>query len=67
MAKEGDLKKSLKKLDEITAWFQKSSELDVEEGLKKVKEGAGVIKELKKRLRDLENEFEEVKRELEDE
>lgn len=58
------LKDSLKKLKDIVDWFDKQEELDVEMGLEKVKEGAGLIKESKKQLKELENEFEKVKEEL---
>lgn len=61
------LKDSLKKLDEIIAWFDGQEEVDVETGLDKVKEGAALIKASKARLREIENEFEEVKRDLEEE
>ncbi|MDP3988946.1 MAG: exodeoxyribonuclease VII small subunit [bacterium] len=65
MSKKQTIQESLKKLEETAAWFEQGEELDVEEGLKKVKEGATLIKELKIRLKDAENEFEEIKRELE--
>ncbi len=55
------LKDSLKKLEEIVQWFENREEADVEMGLEKVKEGAELIKESRKRLEKLENEFEKVK------
>jgi len=67
MTKKTTIQESLKKLEETAAWFEKGGELDVEEGLKKVKEGATLIKDLKARLKDAENEFEEIKRDLEGE
>ena len=67
MPKEIDLTQSLKKLEEIVAWFESQQEVDVEKGLEKVKEGAELIKASKARLKKVENEFEEVKKELEDE
>ncbi len=69
MAKEDktDLSKNLEKLSIIADWFDEQSEVDVEEGLKKVKEAAGLIKESKVRLAEIENEFEEVKSQIEDE
>lgn len=60
------LKDSLKKLKEIMAWFDKQEEVDVEAGLEKVREGALLIKESRAELKNLENEFEKVKKELED-
>ena len=68
MAKESKEKKkigsSLKKLEEIVGWFEQQSEIDVEEGLKKMREGAELIKELKSKLTRAENEFEEIKKDL---
>jgi exonuclease VII small subunit len=61
------LKESLKKLKGIIAWFDEQEEVDVEAGLEKVKEGARLIKESRAELRNLENEFEKVKKDLEDE
>ena len=58
------LKDSLKKLKDIVGWFDKQDEVDVEIGLEKVKEGAALIKESRKQLKELENEFEKVKSDL---
>lgn len=58
------MSESLKRLEEIAKWFEMQEEIDVEEGLKKVKEGARLIKISKERLKKVENEFEEVKKEL---
>jgi hypothetical protein len=66
MAKEKpdakNLKDSLKRLAEITEWFDNREEIDVEEGLKKVKEAVELIKTSKERLKSIENEFEEIKK-----
>ncbi len=62
--KRNEIGESLKKLEAIALWFEKGSEIDVEEGLKKVKEGAVLIKELKSRLAEVSNDFEEIKKEL---
>ena len=67
MPKEINLTQSLKKLEEIVEWFENQEEVDVEKGLEKVKEGAKLIKASKERLKKVENEFEEVKKELEGE
>lgn len=68
MAKEKtdakNLNSNLKKLAEITEWFDKQEEIDVEEGLKKVKEAVSLIKASKERLKGIENEFEEIKKEV---
>jgi len=62
-----NLNKNLKQLAEITEWFDNQEEIDVEEGLKKVKEAVGLIKSSKSRLKEIENEFEEIKKEIEPE
>ncbi len=58
---------SLEKIQEIISWFDNQEEVDVEMGLDKMKEGAKLIKESRERLREIENEFEIVKKELEQE
>lgn len=62
MEKKINLNETLKKLEAISQWFDSQREVDVEEGLKKVKEGAELIKASKARLSEIENEFEEVKK-----
>lgn len=64
--KKTNIKDSLSKLECIAKWFEDQKEVDVEEGLKKVKEAAVLMKELKVNLKEIENEFEEVKRELDE-
>jgi hypothetical protein len=61
-----NLSNNLKKLEEISSWFDNSKELDVEEGLEKVKEAVILIKESKERLKEIENEFEEIKKEIDE-
>jgi hypothetical protein len=62
-----NLSESLKKVQEIIAWFDDQEEVDVEKGLEKIKEGTGLIKESRTRLKEIENEFEVVKKDLEKE
>lgn len=62
--KKNEIGLSLKKLEAIADWFEKESEIDVEEGLKKVKEGGELIKELRGRLKEVANEFEEIKKDV---
>ena len=62
---KGGIKSDLDKLEKIASWFEKGEDIDVEEGIRKVKEGAKIIKSLKSRLKDVENEFNEVKAEIE--
>ena len=63
--KSGDLNKNISKLSEIADWFENQKEIDVEEGLQKVKEAATIVKESKGRLKEIENEFEEIKADIE--
>ncbi len=64
MAENKNLKNNLKKLEEISSWFNDQKEVDVEEGLNKVKEAVELIKSSKERLKEIENEFEEIKKEI---
>jgi len=59
-----NLNNNLKRLSEITKWFDNQEEVDIEEGLKKVKEAVDLIKASKERLKAVENEFEEIKKEI---
>jgi len=61
---KNNLNGNLKKLAEITAWFDNQKEVDVEEGLKKVREAVSLIKSSRERLKEVENEFEEIKKEI---
>lgn len=66
-SKKFSLSNSIKKLSEIANWFNNQEEVDVEEGLNKIKEAAVLIKAGKKRLKEIENEFEEIKMEMDEE
>ena len=67
MTKSGiNLTETMKKLRAVAAWFEGQEEIDVEKGLEKVKDGAELIKASRARLKELENEFEEVKKKLGD-
>lgn len=65
--KKVNLKESLSKLNGIVEWFDEQEEVDVEVGLEKVKEGAGLIRDCKKRLSEVENEFKEIQRDIDKE
>ncbi len=67
MSQKVDLNKNLKALSEIAEWFESRKDVDVEEGLEKVKEAVKMIKESKERLKEIENEFEEIKKEINEE
>jgi exonuclease VII small subunit len=56
----------LKEIEEILAWFESQDELDVEQALEKVKKAAALIKVSKDRLSKIENEFKEVKAQVEE-
>lgn len=65
MAKEEvNITETMKKLRAITEWFESQEEVDVEKGIEKIKEGAELIKKSKARLRELENEFDDIKKNL---
>jgi exonuclease VII small subunit len=59
-----NLTESLEQLSTIVAWFESQTDVDVEEGLSKVKEAAALIKDSKSRLADIENEFKEIEKEV---
>ena len=61
------ISQSLKKLEDVLAWFDGQTEVDVEEGLKRVRQGAQLVAELRERLKDVENEFQTVKATLQEE
>ena len=63
--KVGNLKDNFQKITEIIDWFEKQKEIDIEEGLNKIKEAVKLIKVSKNRLKSIENEFEEIKKEIE--
>ena len=65
MAKEEiNITETMKKLRAITAWFDAQEDIDVEKGIEKIKEGAELMKKSKSRLKELENEFEDVRKKL---
>ena len=64
--KPGNLNDNLKELAQISAWFNDQKELDIEQGLEKVREAADIIKTSRKQLDSLENEFKEIEKEFAD-
>lgn len=62
-----ELKQHLQEIAGILAWFDAQEELDVEAALLKIKTASELIKASKKRLAEVENEFREIKREIEEE
>lgn len=68
MTREGKkVKESLDKLESIVEWFDKQEDIDLEEGLEKVKAGAEIVKDLKSKLKGIENKFKEIKGGLDEE
>ena len=61
---EGNLTTSLKELNAIVTWFDEQEQVDVEQGLEKVKVAAKLIKDSKSRLAEIENEFREIEKEM---
>lgn len=64
--KKQSLSESIRKLEDIVAWFEGQEEIDVEKGLEKFKEGASLVKASRTRLKEIENEFREVGKTLEE-
>ncbi len=64
--KKFDFTASIKKLEEINAWFQ-DDDFNLDEGLQKLKEGKELIKNCRARLRQVENEFIQIKHEFSEE
>ena len=61
-SKKFDFTESVKKLEEINTWFQ-NEDIDLDEGLHKLKEGNDLIKKCRTRLKEVENEFIKIEKE----
>jgi exodeoxyribonuclease VII small subunit len=61
--KKFDFTESVNKLEEINAWFQ-NEDIDLDEGLYKLKAGKELIKKCRTRLKEVENEFIKIKKEF---
>jgi exodeoxyribonuclease VII small subunit len=59
-------RQAMEKLEKINEWFA-SPDIDLEEGLTKLKEGKELLQFCRERLAAVENQFQEIKVELEDE
>jgi len=62
-----NLSENLKELAEISNWFDAQEEIDIENGLEKVKRASELIKASKNRLTAIENQFHEIKRDIDGE
>jgi hypothetical protein len=60
-----NLSKNLKRLSEISEWFANRKEVDIDGDLKIVREASALIKESREQLKEVDNAFEEIKKELE--
>ncbi len=60
-----NIDETLKKLEAVKEWFDRQSEPNIEEGLKKVEEASLLVSEGRKRLAEIENRFEEIKKTME--
>jgi exodeoxyribonuclease VII small subunit len=58
-----DFKKAIEDLEEINRWFQ-SADIDLDEGLEKLKKGKELISKCQKRLTEAENEFVKIRDDL---
>ena len=58
-------KHHLEQIAQIIEWFDSQQELDVEQALEKIEKVSSLIKMSKKRLAEIENDFEEIKKEVE--
>ncbi|MCA9364950.1 MAG: hypothetical protein KC736_03595 [Candidatus Moranbacteria bacterium] len=68
MPKKVDLTKNLKELQNIVDWFSVQNDVpDLEVGIVKAAEGARLVKESRERLKEIENTFEEIKKDLKEE
>lgn len=61
---KNSIAESIKQLENISSWFDEQENVDLEEGLKKVKEGATLIKDTREKLKNIKNEFEEIQKEI---
>lgn len=60
-----NLSKNLRRLSEISEWFANRKEVDIDGDLKIVKEASVLIKESREQLKEVDNAFEEIKKEIE--
>lgn len=56
---------NIKKLQDIVAWLESHDEVDLEKSLEKIKEGSALLKACKKDLKEIDNIFSEVEKDLE--
>lgn len=59
--KKSSFSEAFQELEQITAWFE-SSEVDLDEGLKKFERGLELASQCKKKLSEVENKVVELKK-----
>lgn len=64
--KKFDFKKAIEDLEGINNWFQ-NSDIDLDEGLEKLREGKELIAKCQERLAEAENEFVKIKEDVDEE
>ena len=60
--KKLDFAKSINRLEEINCWFQ-NEDINLDEGLDKLREGKQLIATCRQKLQEVENEFVKIKQE----
>lgn len=55
------LTEKMKKLDDITQWFETSESRDIEESLKKLEIAATLFTDVRTKLKEAENKFKDIK------
>ncbi|WKZ27386.1 MAG: exodeoxyribonuclease VII small subunit [Candidatus Paceibacterota bacterium] len=63
-ADKDSLATSLATLEEIVQWFSAQDTVDLEEALKKTRQGAELISSIRGRITDIENEFRDLEKEM---
>ncbi len=64
--KKFDFTQAINQLEEINAWFQ-HEDFNLDDGLRKLKQGKELIKKCRTRLHEVENEFVHIKQEFAEE
>jgi exodeoxyribonuclease VII small subunit len=64
--KQFQVSKAIQELEEMNRWFQEEN-IDLEEGLERLKKGKELIQQCRQRLQSVENEFLKIKAEFADE
>ena len=63
ISKQKGLKKLFEELDELSEWFSRD-DIDIDEALEKFKKGMELVKISKEHLKEAENQFKRIRKEL---